>query len=232
MVRLQNRLRVFHVEIFRLRFTPGKADNHIKIVARNNIFRGIGLHQVKFLKLLINYLFYFPFKFKSVNFILESLIIGALGIGSHSQLAFYRLEFLFKKIIPLGFFNLFIDFFLNLFLNPQQFLFFFDKYQHLLHTFAYIENFKNLLLFRPVNVKNTGNEIGDFAGMIDIDHVEAHLFGEQGVILGNLLHLGNKGAGKRLYFAGIIFFFLKVLHRRYNGVAGMESLLYPKTLKR
>jgi len=119
MIRFQNRLRVFHVKIFRLRFIPGKADNHIKIVARNNIFRGIGFHQVKFLKLLINYLLYFPFKFKSVSFFLESLIIRTLGVGGHSQFAFYRLEFLFKKIIPLGFLNFFINFFLNLFLNPQ-----------------------------------------------------------------------------------------------------------------
>ena len=68
-----------------------------------------------------------------------------------------------------------------------------------------------------VDIEDARDEIGYLPGMIDIDHVEAHFLGEHGVVLGDLLHLGEKGAREGFHLVGVLLLLVQVVHRRHDG---------------
>ena len=87
-----------------------------------------------------------------VDQLAEFLFIGILRIGAQAQLFFDAFEFFMQKVFALIFFNPRIQIGLNLPLDIQQFLFFFDMHKDLFHPFADVDRFQYflLILFRDV----------------------------------------------------------------------------------
>jgi len=66
--------------------------------------------------------------------------------------------------------------------------------------------------------------------VVDIDHVEPHLLGEQRIILGDLLHLGQQGPRERYYLVRPLAQIIKIFHRRNDGNFLGERFFYPEAL--
>ena len=61
--------------------------------------------------------------------------------------------------------------------------------------------------------------------MVDVDHVEAHLFGKKRVVLGDLLHLAEERPREGLDLVGIVSLLVEVADRgHYRGLLGQEFL--------
>ena len=67
---------------------------------------------------------------------------------------------------------------LNLFLDAQELLLFFDKDQDLLHAGPYIHLLQNLLLVFFFHGKDGGDKVRDFARVVYVHHVQAHFLAE------------------------------------------------------
>ena len=85
------------------------------------------------------------------------------------------------------------------------------KIEHVLHARLHVGHLEDLLLLGLVDVEDGGDEVRDLARVVDVDHGEAHLLGEQGVVLRDLLHLADERAGEGLHLRGVEVLVLQVL---------------------
>ena len=131
-----------------------------------------------------------------------------MGVGGDAQLLLDGLQLLPQEVFPLLGFDAVVDLRLDLLLNPQQLLLLLDEHQHLLHSLPHVEGLQHLLLLVAVNVQDGGDEVGDFSRVVNVHHVQPHFLGEQGIVVGNLLHLADEGTGEGLYLKGVVLLIL------------------------
>ena len=60
--------------------------------------------------------------------------------------------------------------------------------------------------------------------MVDVHHVQPHLLGEQGIVVGNLLHLADEGTGEGLYLKGVVLLVLKIFNNCHHGLPLAQHL--------
>ena len=203
---------------------PGKAGNGLQIVAHHIVFGGACLHQLEFLQLVLHRLLDFPLKGKGIQFFLQLLVVGVVGVGGDTQLLLDGLQLLLQEVFPLLGFDAVVDLRLDLLLNPQQLLLLLDEHQHLLHPLPHVECLQHLLLLVAVNVQDGGDEVCNLPRMVDVHHVQPHFLGEQGIVVGNLLHLADEGTGEGLHLKGVVLLVLQILHHRHHGLPLAQHL--------
>ncbi len=192
-IRLEDRLGLRQVEVPRHRGLPGERADEVQPIARHDELARVGVHQIELFQLLLDLLLHFAFEFEGVDLLLETLVVRALGVRRHAQLALDGLELLAEEVLALALFDLLVDLRLDALLDLEQLLLLLDEDEDLLHPLAHVGHLEDLLLIVLVDIEDGSDEVRDLARMVDIDHVEAHLLGKEGIILRNLLHLTEKG---------------------------------------
>ena len=59
--------------------------------------------------------------------------------------------------------------------------------------------------------------------MVNIDHIEPHLFGEQGIVFRKLLHLAYEGSGKSFHLVAFFFFIIQILNGYDYGICIVDG---------
>ena len=109
-------------------------------------------------------------------------------------------------------------------MDTEQILIFFNVDQNLFHSGTDIRFFEDFLLLFLIDIQNRSHKVRDFAGIVDIDHVEAHFLAEKRIVLTDFLHFADEGARKSLDLKCVEFFVLKILNRSYNRAGCIKSL--------
>ena len=82
-----------------------------------------------------------------------------------------------------------------------------------------------------LDIENTRDEVSNLSRVVNIDHVEAHLFREKRVVFTELLHLAYKGSSQSLYLIVVIVFVVQIADcRNYWWLLG-DEFLYLETLE-
>ena len=74
------------------------------------------------------------------------------------------------------------------------------------------------MLIGFIDIENGRDKVGDLSGMIDVHHVQSHLFGKERVVFGHFFHFTQQRARERFHFKRIVLFVVEVIdcsrHRR------------------
>jgi len=103
--------------------------------------------------------------------------------------------------------------------------------ENLLHALPHIEGLQNVLLLLLLDIEDARDEIGDLTGIVDVDHIEAHLFREEWVVLAELLHLADERTRERLHLVGVEILVVEVGHCSNDRRLFGDILFNPKTLE-
>ena len=178
---------------------PGQGDDGLQVVAGDGELRGVGVHEGELLQLLLDLLLHLALEGELLHGLLEALVLAGLGVHRHAQLALDGLQLLLEEVLALALGDLLVELLLDLLLDLQQLLLLLDEDEDVLHARLHVGHLQDLLLLGAVDVEDGGDEVGDLARVVDVDHGQAHLLGEQRVVLRDLLHLADERAGERLH---------------------------------
>ncbi len=210
MVGLQDLLGLGEIEVARDLGLPGQGGHELEPVAGDDELGGVGVHEVELLEFLLDLLLHLALELEGLDLLLEALIVRALRVGGHTELALDGLELLLEEVLALALLDLLVDLGLDALLDLEELLFLLDEDEDLLHAFANVDHLEDLLLVILVDVEDRGDEIGYLARVVDVDHVESHLLGEEGIVLGDRLHLTEEGPGERLDLVGVVALLVEV----------------------
>jgi len=107
-----------------------------------------------------------------------------------------------------------------------------DEYKHFLDAPAHHQRFQNVLLLFAFDIQDACDEIGKLARMIDVDHVQPHLFTEDLVVFGEHFHFGKQKPGPCPQLLRLILDVLEVLHLGHKVRPAGIVLLGLKALQR
>ena len=224
MIAVENAPRARQVHRLGLGFVPRQRRDRLQIVAGDDELRGAGVHERELLHFLGYALRRFPCQVEAPERLQQPLMLIRLGVDRHAQLGLDRLELFPEKVLPLALFDLLIELALDLLLDAQQFLLFLDEHQHAFHARLDVHGFEHRLLLGSVDIQDRSHEVRDFARVVDVDHVEAHFFGKQWIVLRHLLHFRDQGAGQGAHFHAVYTRVLQVLDRRGERARGVQEL--------
>ena len=211
---------------------PRQGADQLQVVPAGHIVGVVGVGQVELLKLPLQGLLNLAGKVEGLYLGLELLVVARLGVGGYSQFLLYALELLAQEVVPLVLLHLVVYLGLNLLLDAEDFLLLLDVDENLIHPLADVQNLKHLLLLVLLDVQDGGDEIRDFARMVDVDHVQPHLLGKHGIVVAYLLHLADDGTGQGLYLEGVVLNVLQVLHGGNHGAGSVQGLADLEALNR
>ncbi len=231
-VGVQDGLRGLEVEALLGRRLPGKGADGVEVIPGDDELARIRVHQIEFLEFLLDDFLDLAFELEGLYLFLEPLVVAALRVDGNAELGLDRLELFPEEVIALALLDLLVDLVLYPLLDPEKLLFLFDEDEHGLHPVADVRDLQDPLLVDLVDVQDGGDEVGDLPRMIDVDHVESHLFREEGVVLGQRLHLREEGSGEGLHLVGVVGLVIHVLDGGYDGILVVEEFLDAETLQR
>ena len=231
-IAVQSALRTGQIHEFVLGFVPGQGGDRLQIVPRDYEFSRARIHQREFLHLVVDPLACLAAHLELLEDLHEALMFARLGIDRHAELRLDRFQLFLEKVFALTLLDLLVELFLDALLDAQQLLFFLDEYEHPFHALTNVQGLQHGLLFGSLDVQNGSHEIGDLSGVVDVYHVEPHLFREQRIVFRYLLHLGDQRARQGAYFERLHVGAVEVLdggrQRRFGG----KHLGDPKALQR
>ena len=231
MVAVEHRARF--LEVIRLlgRRRPRKGHDRLEVIPRHDVLARVRVHEGELLELAFDGFLDLALELEGLDLLLELLVIGGLRVGRDAELLLDRLELLAEEILALVLLDAPVDLGLYLLLDAQELLLLLDEHEYLLHALADVLDLEDPLLVGLVDVQDARDEVRDLPGLVDIDHVEAHLLGEKGIVLRDLFHLADERARERLHLEGIGVLVLEIIDDGDHRVPFVNGLADPVSLQ-
>ena len=117
MIALENFFRFVEAVIFRRFVVPRKLRDEFEKIPRADVFGGVRIHEIEFFEFVVDGFFYLALEMEFLRFLFKLLIIGRVAFGVRAELFLNRLQLFAEKIFALIFFDAFVEFVLDFFLN-------------------------------------------------------------------------------------------------------------------
>ena len=168
------------IALFR-QLAPGQGKNIVQIIADDRDLRRIGRSRLQLADLLAHHLGRRRAHLllcQLLQIILDRLI---LRLGSVVQLFADHLEFFMQKDLPLGSFDLVLDFLVEVSLHVENGILLHQYSQHLVESFLAVTHLQQQLLLLEGDHHVGGGGVGQFVGVGDSGDYLADLIGHGGI---------------------------------------------------